>query len=124
MPQDVGEAIVAYLRHGRPSCTSRRVFLRAIAPIRGFATQCAVGTIVRDALLRAGIEAPTMGAHQFRHGLATQMLRQGASLAQIGELLGHKSPDYVPRRTMSCRPPHEDMNGCGAQDIVGGTTGS
>jgi site-specific recombinase XerD len=93
MPQDVGEAIVAYLRHGRPSCTSRRVFLRARAPIRGFATQCAVGTIVREALLRAGIEAPTTGAHQFRHGLATQMLRQGASLAQIGELLGHKSPE-------------------------------
>jgi integrase/recombinase XerD len=93
MPQDVGEAIVAYLRHGRPSCTSRRIFLRARAPIRGFATQCAVGTIVRDALLRAGIEAPTTGAHQFRHGLATQMLRQGASLAQIGELLGHKSPE-------------------------------
>jgi site-specific recombinase XerD len=93
LPQDVGEAIVAYLRHGRPSCTSRRVFLRAKAPIRGFATQCAVGTIVRHALLRAGIEAPTTGAHQFRHGLATQMLRQGASLAQIGELLGHKSPE-------------------------------
>ena len=93
MPQDVGEAIVAYLRHGRPRCESRRVFLRAKAPIRGFATQCAVGTIVRRALLRAGIAAPTTGAHQFRHGLATQMLRQGASLAQIGELLGHKSPE-------------------------------
>jgi len=93
LPKDVGEAIVAYLRHGRPHCTSRRVFLRARAPIRGFLTQCAVGTIVRHALLRAGIEAPTTGAHQFRHGLATQMLRQGASLAQIGELLGHKSPE-------------------------------
>jgi site-specific recombinase XerD len=93
MPRDVGEAIVAYLRHARPSGTSRRVFLRARAPVRGFATQGTVGTIVRDALLRAGIEAPTTGAHQFRHGLATQMLRQGASLAQIGELLGHKSPE-------------------------------
>jgi site-specific recombinase XerD len=40
-----------------------------------------------------GIAAPTTGAHQFRHGLAAQMLRQGASLAQIGELLGHKSPE-------------------------------
>lgn len=93
LPRDVGDAIVAYLRHGRPRCTSRRVFLRARAPVRGFVTQCAVGTIVRHALLRAGIEAPTTGAHQFRHGLATQMLRQGASLAQIGELLGHKSPE-------------------------------
>jgi site-specific recombinase XerD len=93
LPKDVGDAIVAYLRHGRPRSTSRRVFLRAKAPIRGFLSQSAVGTIVRHALLRAGIEAPTTGAHQFRHGLATQMLRQGASLAEIGELLGHRSPD-------------------------------
>lgn len=93
LPQDVGEAIVAYLRHGRPRSTSRRVFLRARASNRGFLTQCAVGSIVRHAILRTGIEAPTTGAHQFRHGLATQMLRQGASLAQIGELLGHKSPE-------------------------------
>lgn len=93
LPQEVGDAIVAYLRHGRPCSTSRRVFLRARAPVRGFLTQSAVGTIVRHALLRAGIEAPTTGAHQFRHGLATQMLRQGASLTQIGELLGHKSPE-------------------------------
>lgn len=93
LPKDVGEAIVAYLQHGRPHSTSRRVFLRAKAPIRGFLSPCAVGSIVRHAILRAGIEAPTTGAHQFRHGLATQMLRQGASLAQIGELLGHSSPE-------------------------------
>ena len=93
LPKDVGDAIVAYLRHGRPHSTSRRVFLRARAPVRGFLTQCAVGTIVRHAIQRAGIDAPTTGAHQFRHGLATQMLRNGASLAQIGELLGHKSPE-------------------------------
>jgi site-specific recombinase XerD len=93
MPKDAGDAIVAYLRDGRPHSSSRRVFLRARAPIRGFLSPCAVGSIVRHAILRAGIEAPTTGAHQFRHGLATQMLRQGASLAQIGELLGHRSPE-------------------------------
>jgi integrase/recombinase XerD len=93
LPADVGRAIVAYLRHGRPHSTSRRVFLRARAPIRGFLTACAVGTIVRHALLRAGIDSPTKGAHQFRHGLATEMLRQGASLSEIGELLGHRSPE-------------------------------
>ncbi|MDJ0892562.1 MAG: site-specific integrase [Gammaproteobacteria bacterium] len=93
LPKDVGQAIVAYLRDGRPESTSRRVFLRARAPIRGFLNQSAVGTVVRHAILRTGIEAPTTGAHQFRHGLATQMLRHGASLAQIGELLGHKSPE-------------------------------
>jgi site-specific recombinase XerD len=67
--------------------------LRAKAPLRGFLTQCAVGSIVRHALERAGIDAPTRGAHQFRHGLATEMLRRGASLGEIGELLGHRHPD-------------------------------
>jgi integrase/recombinase XerD len=69
------------------------VFLRARAPIRGFLSPSAVGTVVRHALLRACIDAPTAGAHQFRHGLATDMLRHGASLGEIGEVLGHRSPE-------------------------------
>ena len=93
LPADVGAAIVAYLRHGRPRSTSRRVFLRARAPIRGFLGQSAVGSLVRHALERAGIEAPTKGAHQFRHALATQMLRHGASLTEIGDVLRHRSPE-------------------------------
>ena len=92
LPTDVGEAIAAYLQSGRPCSTSRRVFLRAKAPIRGFRGACGVGSIVRHSLQRAGIHAPTTGAHQFRHGLATEMLRQGASLGEIGELLGHRHP--------------------------------
>jgi site-specific recombinase XerD len=43
--------------------------------------------------VRAGVSAPTKGAHQFRHGLATQMLRHGASLTEIGEVLRHRSPE-------------------------------
>ena len=93
IPADVGEAIVAYLQHGRPHSTSRRVFLRGKAPIRCFLGPSAIGSIVRHALERAGINAPTKGAHQFRHGLATQMLRHGASLTEIGEVLGHRSPE-------------------------------
>jgi integrase/recombinase XerD len=93
LPAEVGKAIAAYLRHGRPQSTSRRVFLRAKAPIRGFQGQSGVGSIVRHCLLRAGLDAPTYGAHQFRHGLATELLRQGASLGEIGELLGHRSPE-------------------------------
>jgi site-specific recombinase XerD len=92
LPRDVGAAIAAYLRHGRPRSTSRRVFLRSKAPIRGFRSQCAIGSIIRHALQRAGIQAPTMGAHQFRHALATQMLRHGASLTEIGEVLRHRNP--------------------------------
>jgi integrase/recombinase XerD len=93
LPADVGEAIAAYLRRGRPQSTCRRLFLRVRAPIRGFLGPSAVGSIVRDALVRAGVSAPTTGAHQFRHGLATQMLRHGASLTEIGEVLRHRSPE-------------------------------
>jgi site-specific recombinase XerD len=92
LPAEVGAAIAAYLQHGRPQSASRRVFLRAKAPIRGFLDQRAVGSLVRNTLARAGIKAPSKGAHQFRHGLATQMLRHGASLAEIGEVLRHRNP--------------------------------
>ena len=93
LPADVGKAIAAYMRHGRPPSTSRRLFLRARAPVRGFLSQCAIGSVVKHRLQRAGIVAPSKGAHQFRHALATGMLRKGASLAEIGEVLGHRSPD-------------------------------
>jgi len=66
--------------------------LRAKAPIRAFLGTSGVGSVVRHSLERAGIHATTKGAHQFRHGLATEMLRQGASLGEIGELLGHRHP--------------------------------
>ncbi len=92
IPTDVGKAIAAYLQHGRPHSASRRVFLRTKAPICGFRGSCGIGSIVRHRLKRARIEAPTHGAHQFRHGLATEMLRQGASLGEIGEVLGHRHP--------------------------------
>jgi integrase/recombinase XerD len=93
LPTDVGEAIVAYLQHGRPRSNNRRVFLRGKAPVRGLLGPSAISSLVRHALERAGIDAPTRGAHQFRHALATQMLRHGASLTEIGELLGHRSPE-------------------------------
>src|SRR6516162_3667757 len=92
LPKDVGAAIVDYLRHGRPNTSSRCVFLRAKAPAGGFRGQCGIGSIVRHTLERAGIDSPRKGAHQFRHALACQMLKQGASLSEIGELLRHRSP--------------------------------
>lgn len=92
LPTDVGTAIAAYLRNGRPSSSCRRVFLRARAPITGFTSSAAVANVVRHSLRRAGIDSPTGGAHQFRHGLATDMLRHGASLDEIGQLLGHNCP--------------------------------
>jgi site-specific recombinase XerD len=93
IPADVGEAIAVYLRSGRPHCVCRRVFLRHRAPLRGFAHSITVSTIVRRALIRAGIDSVRKGAHLFRHTLATDLLRQGASLDEIGELLRHRSPN-------------------------------
>jgi site-specific recombinase XerD len=93
MPADVGEAIAAYLERGRPASADRHLFLRSMAPIRGFLPgSYAIGSIVRYALQRAKIEAPHSGSHQFRHALAVRMLKQGASLAEIGEVLRHRSP--------------------------------
>lgn len=89
---EVGKAIAAYLRHGRPQSSLRRIFLRARAPNCGFQSACGVGSIVKHSLERAGIQAPTKGAHQFRHGLACEMLHRGASLSEIGQLLGHQHP--------------------------------
>jgi len=92
LPADVGEAIADYLRNARPTSESRCVFLRSRAPAGTFRSECAIASVVKHALERAGIEAPRKGAHQFRHGLASQMLRQGATLSEIGELLRHRSP--------------------------------
>ncbi|MCG3189364.1 MAG: Tyrosine recombinase XerC [Burkholderiaceae bacterium] len=96
LPPDVGEAIAAYLQDGRPASADRHVFLRSRAPIRSFKNSAvAVASIVEHALQRAGIDAPHKGAHQFRHALAVNLLRQGASLPEIGELLRHRSPQIT-----------------------------
>jgi site-specific recombinase XerD len=89
---DVGEALAAYVRDDRGVSSSRRVFLRTLAPRVGLTGPAAVGHIVRKALIRAGVRRSGRGAaHLFRHGLATQMIRHGASIAEIGEVLRHRS---------------------------------
>lgn len=90
LPVDVGEAVANYLRWGRPPCTSRRVFVRMRAPCVGFASSVAIDCIVSRALARAALNPPSRGAHLLRHSLATGMLRSGASLAEIGQILGHR----------------------------------
>lgn len=88
---DVGDALAAYLRD-RPSCQCRRVFIRTRAPIRGFAHPSTISTIVCRALERAGLHTATKGAHLLRHSLAAEMLQQNASMAEIGQVLRHRSP--------------------------------
>ena len=94
LPPDVGEAVVAYLRDGRPTSNCRRLFLRGLAPYVGLASGCAVTMIAKAALQRADIRGfAHHGAHLFRHSLATELLQSGATLSQIGQLLGHQSHD-------------------------------
>jgi site-specific recombinase XerD len=93
LPPEVGAAIADYLKNGRPRCTNRHVFLCAQAPVRGFKNHTAVCSVVQYALARAGIDSPRKGTHQFRHALATTMLRKGSSLSEIGEVLRHRDPD-------------------------------
>jgi integrase/recombinase XerD len=91
LPVDVGRAIAAYLRNGRPSCPSRRLFLRVEAPIVGFRHSSAIGSMIRRLIRRTQLDFPTRGTHQFRHALASQMLRGGACLSEIGEVLRHRT---------------------------------
>ena len=91
MPADVGSALVDYLRHGRPACAARNVFIRSRAPHRGWLGPSAVSCIVFRALRRAGIDSPCKGAHLLRHSLATRMLGNGASLGEIGQILRHRN---------------------------------
>ncbi len=92
IPKDVGEALAGYLCDVRPHCSSRRVFLRLRAPLQGFTNFIAVCNIVQRAFMRAGLNPECRGSHLLRHSLATQMLRGGASLAEIGEVLRHQLP--------------------------------
>ena len=89
---DVGKALSLYLRRDRTPGSCRRVFLCSRAPHRGFSHASTVSTIVARALVRAGLAPPTHGAHLLRHSLATTMVRRGASLAEIGQVLRHRSP--------------------------------
>ena len=93
LPADVGEAVAIYLRHHRPPCTTRRLFIRTRAPHRGFAQPSSIGAIVCRALSRAGLQPDFKGSHILRHSLATAMLRAGATMGEIGEVLRHRVPN-------------------------------
>jgi site-specific recombinase XerD len=86
LPSDVGEALATHLRRGRPRTECRALFLRADAPV-GPLSRSAIGWVVREACVRAGI--PPVGPHRLRHTAATGMLRAGASMAEIAQVLRH-----------------------------------
>jgi len=93
LPQDVGEAISNYVRYGRPRLKYPHVFLRHRAPLGPMTSSQQAGNIVRKHLRRAGICAPSYGAHLLRHSLATRMVNQGVPIKEIADVLGHASID-------------------------------
>jgi site-specific recombinase XerD len=86
LPAEVGEALSDYICNARPLCASRRVVLTLYAPFVPI-RPCSITDIVQRACKRAGLAE--VGAHRLRHTLATEMLRQGADLAEIAQILRH-----------------------------------
>jgi site-specific recombinase XerD len=87
LPTDVGRALAAYLRDVRPATSMRRVFLPLKAPTRSIRPDLVSG-VCRRACRRAGL--PPVGAHRLRHTLATELLRRGAKLIEVSQVLRHR----------------------------------
>ena len=95
LPQDAGDAVLAYLDQARPRVAGGLIFFMSNAPIRPLTGSSAVSNIVRSAIRKAGIATPSKGANLLRHSAATAMLRGGATLDMVGAILRHRSPNVT-----------------------------
>lgn len=103
--EPVLEALIQYLRNGRPQDADRHVFQKMHAP-RGPITRATAYCVVRKTLRRAGIKAAQYGPTLLRHARATSLVRQGQSLKVIGDLLGHRDPEAT---AIYCKLAVEDL---------------
>lgn len=92
IPPDVGEALADYVRHDRVS-TSRTLFVTARAPHGPFKDGQVLNTVLKQAFARSGVTPPCryVGSHVLRHSLATNLIQKGASFAEVGDMLRHRS---------------------------------
>jgi len=95
LPQDAGNAVLHYLEHFLPRFDDNHVFLRVYAPWGPLPSSGPISKLVRRAIQRAGVKAPSMGAHVLRHSATTAWLRQGVSLDAIGSVLRHRCIESV-----------------------------
>jgi site-specific recombinase XerD len=93
IPEDVGKAIVSYLKKGRPPTDTRRLFVRHKQPVGIAISSSAISAIFRRRLQNSGIDLPGRGTHRFRHTLATHLAQQGTPLKQIADILRHRHLD-------------------------------
>jgi integrase/recombinase XerD len=91
---EVGEAILNYLRYGRPNCTCRNVFLTLQLPYRPL-ERSPMGSVVEKRMKRLGIQSEHRGPHSLRHACATYLLKKGSSLKEIADFLGHRTTQCV-----------------------------
>jgi site-specific recombinase XerD len=92
LTDSVAEALLKYLRDGRPTSHHREVFLTLRAPTRPI-SRIGVGSVYRSRVGSSGLEIPFQGLHCLRHSYAVNLLRQGESLKSIGDILGHRSTE-------------------------------
>ena len=90
LSRSVGEAIIDYLRHGRPETSDRHVFFRAVAPIEPIGA-AAVSSRAGHYLLKAGIRVPRPGSHTLRHTCVQRLVDADFTLKTIGDFVGHRS---------------------------------
>lgn len=93
LPQEVGDALLTYIDKGRPRIVDEHLFLTTRAPWGPIRNNSTIAQLVERAIHRAGVDAPSFGAHILRHSAATSMLRDGASLDGIASILRHRSID-------------------------------
>ena len=96
LSEEVGRALIDYLRYARPQSPCRQVFLRAHAPFEAFADSNSFHNLITKYRRLAGIKVPREshhGIHSLRHGLATRLLQVQTPLPTISAILGHRAPD-------------------------------
>jgi site-specific recombinase XerD len=93
LPREVGQAIAQYIRDARPAGAGRHVFVTHVVPLGRPLSATAASAAIRRAFTRADLDVPSKGPHVLRHTVATRMVREGASLKEVADVLRHRSLD-------------------------------
>ena len=90
LTDEVGDALLGYLRDQRPEVSYPEVFMTGLAPFHPLWDSAALSHVARRWIERAGVDTPARGSHAFRHGFASTLVNKGCSLKAIADVLGHR----------------------------------